>query len=281
MRGRSGTAVRLKIRRAGADKPLAMEIVRETIRIPSVLGDRRKADGVWVYTLARDPRIGYIRIVTFGEKTVGELESALGTLHMESVRGLVLDLRDNGGGLLRSAVGVCDFFLPAGKTIVSIRRRDGILDTVETSTGRGIYLDRPLAVLINRYSASASEIVAACLQDQHRAIVVGQRSWGKGTVQNLIPIESGKSLLKLTVASYWRPSGKNIHRLKGAKEGDWGVSPDAGLAVPMSDDAEQRRREARARRDVLVSPDDWMGADATIDPVLKRAVDAIHQRMKP
>ncbi|MFV2067649.1 MAG: S41 family peptidase [Pirellulales bacterium] len=279
MRGQTGTAVRLEIRRAGADRPLTMEVVRETIRVPSVLGDRRNAEGTWTYRLASGPRIGYVRIVTFGDKTVGELESVLSELQMQPVDGLVIDLRDNAGGLLSSAVGVCDLFLPEGKTIVSIRRRRGILDSVETSTGRGICLDLPLAVLVNRYSASASEIVAACLQDQQRARIVGERSWGKGTVQNLIPVESGKGILKLTVASYWRPSGKNIHRLKGAEEGAWGVAPDEGLEVPMSDDAEQQRREARARRDVLVSPDDWMGSDEAIDPVLKRAVHAIRQRI--
>lgn len=277
MRGATGTAVRLTIRREGVDTPIEMEIVRETIRVPSVLGDRRDAEGRWVYTLISDPRIGYIRIVTFGEKTVGELEAVLSQLQMKPIGGLILDLRDNAGGLLESAVGVCDLFLPGGKTIVSIRRRGGVLDSVETSTGRGICLDLPLTVLVNHYSASASEIVAACLQDHHRAVIVGQRSWGKGTVQNVIPIEAGKSLLKLTVASYWRPSGKNIHRLKDDPDGQWGVSPDPGYAVEVSDAQEQQRREARARRDVLVSPDQWMGTDAQSDPALMRAVEAVRE----
>src|SRR5262245_39775746 len=103
-----------------------------------------------------------------------------------------------------------------------------------------------MAVLINRYSASASEIVSACLQDQHRAIIVGERSYGKGSVQNVIPMEKNNSALKLTTASYWRPSGANIHRFPDSKETDeWGVKPDEGFAVEMT--AEERRDFARWR----------------------------------
>ena len=110
-----------------------------------------------------------------------------------------------------------------------------------------------MVVLVDRFSASASEIVAACLQDHHRAAIVGQRTWGKGTVQNLIELEGGKSALRLTIASYWRPSGKDIHKRRDAKEADdWGVRPDDGLELALT--GEQYTQFLKARRDRDVAP---------------------------
>ena len=120
------------------------------------------------------------------------LQAALDAVRADSVQGLILDLRDNAGGLLPAAVETCDLFLPKGCLIVSIRGRHPGLEDVHESTGQGVVLDLPIVVLVNRYSASASEIVAACLQDHQRAVIVGQRTWGKGTVQHVIPIESGR-----------------------------------------------------------------------------------------
>src|ERR1043166_811898 len=120
--------------------------------------------------------------------------------------------------------------LPAGKTIVETRGRGQSLLRRYVSDSDGRYTDLPLAVAVNQNSASAAEIVAACLQDHRRAIVVGQRTYGKGTVQQLLPLESGKSLLKLTWASFWRPSGANIHHAVGVPDdAKGGVSPDAGF----------------------------------------------------
>ncbi len=144
------------------------------------------------------------------------------------MQGVILDLRDDPGGLLSAAVGVCDLFLPDGEQIVTVRGRDDQIKA-EYKAGNGEkFLDLPLAVIVNGHSASASEIVAACLQDQGRAAIIGERTWGKGTVQNMIPLGDGRGMLKLTTADYWRPSGKNIQRPRDAKEGDeWGVSPAA------------------------------------------------------
>ncbi len=138
-----------------------------------------------------------------------------------------------------------------------------------------------MAVLVNHLTASASEIVSACLQDHHRAIVVGDRTWGKGTVQNVIPLESGKSALKLTVATYWRPSEKNIHRGRDAKEtDDWGVRPDADFEVKLSEDQLRRLVEERHERDIIrprhtnnAAGDDETEAASPFDPQLDRAVE--------
>jgi carboxyl-terminal processing protease len=162
-----------------------------------------------------------------------------------------VDLRDNAGGLLDAAVEVCDLFLDAG-VIVSTSGRDGRVRSsysASPDTTR-VPADVPMAVLVNTLSASASEIVAACLQDHRRAVVVGTRTWGKGTVQNIFELEGGRSALKLTTAGYLRPSGKNIHRPKDAKESEvWGVLPNPGFDVPISEDEARLVFEWRQERD--------------------------------
>jgi len=124
-----------------------------------------------------------------------------------------------------------------------------LIRTYETST-TGAHVDVPVAVLVNQNTASAAEIVAACLQDHGRALIVGERSYGKGTVQQLLPLGSGKSLLKLTSASFWRPSGANINRAAGAEvDAKWGVAPDAGFERPLSPDEYREYQSYRDERD--------------------------------
>jgi len=293
IRGRPGTAVRLTIRHVGEMQEHELLVERAVIVVPSVLGDVRDAEGNWVFTLENDPKIGYIRIISFGEKTFQELQATLGRLP-EQLDGLILDLRNNTGGLLSAAVQTCDLFLEQG-VIVTTRGRGGkVRATYEATPSVAISPDVPLVVLINRYSASASEIVAACLQDHGRAVIVGERSWGKGTVQNVYPIEGGRSALKLTVASYWRPSGQNIHREVGAGEDTaWGVRPDPGMEVTLSEEQLDRLARLRQRRDILgpvVSLGPAAVADATVeagaavqesvwqDVQLQKAVEYLRQR---
>lgn len=251
MRGKAGTPVQLVILHAGDKEPTDYTIKRAIIPIDSVLGDRRKADGTWDFHLEQNRRIGYVRLITFGEHTVKELEKAL-AFPGEEVDGLILDLRDNAGGLLTSAVGTCDMFLDEGR-IVSTRGRGGVIKaTYDAGPGEPAFDKQiPMVVLVNGFSASASEIVAACLQDHHRAVIIGQRTWGKGTVQNVIRLEGGKSAVKLTTASYWRPSEKNIHRSKEAKEeDDWGVRPDTGFDVVLTDADARKAAKLRRERDL-------------------------------
>lgn len=251
IRGEPGEPVRLAIRHPGEERIVDVELIREVITVDSILGDRRSDDGGWEFRLDDDPRIAHVRLTTFGNKTVDELRRVLERLTGEGVEAVVLDLRDDAGGGLDTAVAICDLFLPSELPIVEIRGRDGVVQDRYFSDGNGQFQDLPLAVLVNQNSASASEIVAACLQDHKRAIVVGQRSYGKGTVQKLVPIESGRSLLKLTSASYWRPNGKNIHRMpEAADTDDWGVTPNEDYELPLTDEDYEAYRNYRDARDL-------------------------------
>ena len=252
MKGETGTSVSITVLHASSNKTETLKINRQVIHVETVLGDRRKADDRWDFMLDHDRRIGYIRITAFSRDTARDVEKALKQLEKENLRGLILDLRFNPGGLLTSAIEISDLFIADGR-IVSTEGRNSperAWDAREPGTYEGF----PIAVLINRYSASASEIVAACLQDHERAIVIGERSYGKGSVQNVIELEDGKSALKLTTAGYLRPSGKNIDRetAKGGKNADeWGVSPDEGYEMKLGDGEMLSLVTNRRKRDIV------------------------------
>ena len=174
-----------------------------------------------------------------------------GVASAHDMRGLVLDLRDDPGGYLDAAVDVCDLLIPSG-VIVTTRRRGGRISRTYAASGQARFTDFPIAVLINDHTASAAEIVAACLQDHHRAVVFGQRTYGKGTIQEVIDLDKGCGAMKFTTASYWRPSGKNINRPANADaKADWGVSPDEGGKVASTGEEQGRWRKWRAHRDTV------------------------------
>ncbi len=302
LRGKAGDDVTISVRRAGHEEPLDFHLVRAMIKTDSVLGDTRDTDGSWNFLLPGDQRICYVRIGTFGEYTFSEFESALKRLTEQKCRGLIIDLRNDPGGLLQSAERICNLFIPKDAVIVSTRGRDARERDRYLATGDGAYQDLPLVVLVDDKSASASEIVAACLQDHGRATIVGERTWGKGTVQSVIPVEGGKSLLKLTIASYWRPSGKNIHRMSTSKETDeWGVKPDAGCEVKLDEKERTAWAEKRRERDVLPMPgvkpaavpitsaepaavastsaEPASKSPTEFDPQLQRAVEVLQQKI--
>jgi carboxyl-terminal processing protease len=248
LHGRPGSPVSLKVLHAANKKAENITINRAIIEMPSVLGDTKLPDGRWDYMLDKDKKVGYIRITSFIQKTTEELKKALDELKEQGMKALVLDLRDNPGGLLTAAVEVSDLFVDKGK-IVSTRGRNTVEKTYMAQSD-GTYDGFPMAVLINGGSASAAEIVSACLQDHGRAAIVGQRSFGKGSVQNILDLEDGNSVLKLTVATYFRPSGRNIHKFKDSKESDvWGVSPDAGLEVKYTPEEHLALVMSQVRRD--------------------------------
>ncbi|HEV3122359.1 MAG TPA: S41 family peptidase [Isosphaeraceae bacterium] len=254
LQGRPGTSVTLKIMHKGGQKAETVTLNRALIDMPSVDGVSRGANGRWEYMLDKDRKIAYIRVHSFIQKTADELQAALEELKKAGMKALILDLRSNPGGLLTSAVEVSDLFIDAGKIVVTKGRNSP--ERQYDAEKDGTYTGFPMAVLINGGSASAAEIVSACLQDHKRAAIVGSRSYGKGSVQNIIDLEDGNSVLKLTVATYWRPSGKNIHRFKDAKDSDdWGVSPDAGLEVKYTPDEERAWLESRDERGFPVNPD--------------------------
>lgn len=250
MRGIPGSPVKLTVVHQGSEEPVALELNRAIIKTPTVLGDHYDSNGEWSYFVEGADKIGYIRLSHFSRNSAAEVEDALKLLKMQGMKALILDLRFNPGGLLSSATAISDLFVEDG-VIVSTKGRNTD-EQVATATKEGTYTGFPMVVLVNRYSASASEIVSACLQDHKRALIVGERTWGKGSVQNVIELDGGQSALKLTTASYHRPSGKNIHRFPNAKESDeWGVMPDEGYLVKFSTEDMQKYLDYRRQRDIL------------------------------
>jgi carboxyl-terminal processing protease len=233
MKGPIGTDIQLTVRQNAESEPRPLTLKRELVRLETVFGDHREVDDRWNFWLDEQKKIGYVRITSFSRHTFEDLKAAVETLVKNNAVGLVIDLRNNPGGLLTSAIEVADLFLSEGIIVKTAGRN--VAERPFRATEPGTVQDLKLAILVNRATASASEIVAACLQDHKRAIVVGERTWGKGSVQNIIELEGGKSALKLTTAGYQRPSGKNIHRFEGAtEEDDWGVRPNEGLEVKLS-----------------------------------------------
>jgi C-terminal peptidase prc len=249
--GLPGTRVKLKVLREGEEKPREFDITRSRVTVESVMGWRRHRSDEWDFLIDRENKIGYVRLTTFARNTYDDLRRAMNDLTEQGIKGFILDLRFNPGGLLQSAVDITDLFIDDG-LIVSIRPRVGREDRY-TGKSRGSLLDFPMVCLVNGYSASGSEIVSAALQDHNRAYVIGERSYGKGSVQNIRNFDGGE--VKLTTASFWRPSGKNLNKAStsGKDEDEWGVTPDKVLKLShkeRDDLAEfQRNAEVIARKE--------------------------------
>ena len=237
--GEAGTTVNIRVRHAdGEEADLA--IVRSPIRTRTVKGFSRDGES-WRFLLSPESRIAYIRITQFTDETVAELRAALESIEPPPAA-LVLDLRFNGGGTLTGAIDMADLFLEEG-TVVSVKSRRGLersWSADEDEDDFGI----PMVVLVNGSSASASEIVAGALQENGRAKVLGQRTYGKGSVQEVRELPDDAGILKLTTAHYALPSGRSLHRTPESER--WGVDPDPGFHVPMTD--EQNRDLVVGRR---------------------------------
>ena len=204
LRGPKGTPVTITIVREGLEKPLDIKIVRDIIKLKSV---KHKII---------DETIGYIKITQFQEKTAEDLRNALEEIEKKNINSLILDLRNNPGGLLKGAVDVSSLFLPSQKLVVYIKGRSG--DKTEFKTVKGNrHFDYPMVVLVNQGSASASEIVAGAMQDWEKAVVLGTQTFGKGSVQTVIPLSDG-SALRLTTARYYTPKDRSIQTT--------GITPD-------------------------------------------------------
>ena len=228
--GPAGTSVKLAIRREGEEKELEYTLVRDTIKIQSIKGFARDAtdDQKWQYMIDPEHGIAYVRVVNFQQNTVEDLVKTLEGLRAQNLRGLILDLRFNPGGLLRSAVEFSELFLPKGSNIVSTKGLHSPKWGVDAGRD-GMFKDLPLVLLVNDSSASASEIVSGAIKDHRRGLVVGERTFGKFSVQNLIQLASTDAHLKLTTARYYLPSGRSLHREDTSVE--WGVEPD--VHVPL------------------------------------------------
>jgi carboxyl-terminal processing protease len=285
LKGEAGTSVTMTIVHPGSAEKKVITVTRELIHVETVLGDHRKADDSWDFMLDRDKHIGYLRITAFSRDTTDDLKKAITELQKDGLKGLIVDLRFNPGGLLTSAIEISDLFVADGR-IVSTQGRNTPERTWE-AVKEGTYDGFPMVVLVNKYSASASEIVSACLQDHKRATIIGERTWGKGSVQNVIELEGGKSALKLTTASYRRPNGHNIHKFPDSKDTDeWGVMPNDGYEVKLSDGEMADLLRDRRERDILATKqreDGEKPADTppskSVDRQLQKAMDHLSQEL--
>ena len=244
------TTVTLTIKRYGVPSAFNVAIVRDKIEIQTVKGWRRLPDGKWNHFVDPGAGIAYVRITQFTSSTVDELRAVLRELGKAEVRGLILDLRFNPGGLLNGAVEVADEFLSRG-LIVRTKGRN-VRRAERSATAVGEYQEGKLVVLVNRISASAAEIVSGALKDWGRALVVGERTYGKASVQRLIPLRPKRARLKLTTAYYYLPSGMPLHRTNGAKQ--WGVDPHT--TVPVTTRQMNRWAEIRRETDLLKAVDE-------------------------
>jgi len=227
--GPANTNVTLTIRR-GTDT-IPFELSRQRIKIQSVKGVSRDPEHEerWNHWRDKENGIAYIRLTNFQSNTYEDLVNTLSRLEAEGLEGLVLDLRGNPGGLLDSAWRIASIFLDGDDMVVSTRGRDPSENNVFPTPGEGAYSDLPVAVLTDENSASASEIVAGAIRDNNKGLVVGERTYGKFSVQNLVPLTRPDAQLKITTARYYLPSGQSLHREPGA--GSWGVEPN--IEVPI------------------------------------------------
>lgn len=232
LRGKPGTEVAMTTYRPSTEETRELRLTRAIIPVYTI----RDREGRRQFALVEDG-IGYVQISQFGEKTAGELNAALDRMTAAGMKGLVMDLRDNPGGLLDAAVRVSEMFLIRGQSVVSTQGRPGTKPTQYDATRRGRYAALPLAILVNGGSASASEIVAGCLQDHQRARIFGEQTFGKGSVQSVLPLQDGAAL-RLTTARYYTPSNRVIH--------GHGITPD--LVVELSEQEE---------RDLMVQRQPW------------------------
>ncbi len=214
MRGPKGSTVKITVVREGWKEPKEFSIVRDIIKVQSVK-----------YKVLEDG-IGYVKITQFQEQTAADLSKALGKLNNEKVGSLVLDLRNNPGGLLNSAVDVSSHFLPPGKLVVYIKDRAGEKSEYRSGENHPSYDKGTMVVLVNQGSASASEIVAGALKDWHRAVILGVQTFGKGSVQSVVPLSDGSGL-RLTTARYYTPSGTSIQST--------GITPDIVVKIEAKD----------------------------------------------
>jgi carboxyl-terminal processing protease len=253
MRGAVNTPIDLTIERVGAAKPLKFTIVRDVIKVKAVK-----------FRVEND--VGYLRVISFTEKTFDDLDAAITSIKKDipadKLKGFILDLRLNPGGLLDQAISVSDTFLERGE-VVSTRGRDPQnVNRYEARSGDSID-GKPLIVMINGGSASASEIVAGALQDHHRATVLGTRSFGKGSVQTIIPLGEEIGSLRLTTALYYTPAGKSIQGK--------GIVPDIKVEQPLPEqlkDADVTRGESDLKGHIKgkLETDEGSGSNAYVPP---------------
>lgn len=250
--GEPGTFVRLTIKRKGMDEEFEVKLKREVVTIYTTKGYARDDHGDWKFMIDPDMKIGYLRLTNFTDNSTDELREHITRLREhQDMRGLILDLRNNPGGTLKGAVEVSNLFLDNDRLIVSTKDRVGEPWQV-SSTGRAHFDDFPLIVLVNDISASASEIVTGALQVHNRALIIGERTFGKGSVQQVLGLNFISSVsLKLTTAYYYLPNGRCLHRQEDSTT--WGVDPD--IEVVLVPKEYRKVNEQQIRNEILKGKD--------------------------
>jgi carboxyl-terminal processing protease len=269
MRGPANTTVRLSIMRAGRADPLQLEIIRDTIRVPSVYFHREGDD------------VGYIRVTRFNYQTTEGLHEAIrelsGRTPASSVKSFILDLRNNPGGLIDQAISVASSFLDKGE-VVSLRGREpGDIERFDARSGHGdLTKGKRLIVLINGGSASSAEIVAGALQDHHRAILLGTRSYGKGSVQTIIPLSHGNGALRLTSARYFTPSGRSIQAQGIVPDIEVAQAPRIENTSPESYSEATLHGHLKGDGEEHAGSQSYVPSDAADDKALQKALGLLH-----
>ena len=296
--GPEGETVNLSVRRAGEEKPIEVPLVRESIKMRSVTGWRKtgltdRGEPTWDWFVDPTLGIGYVRLTSFNEDSFADFMKAVDAMRAKrGLQGLVLDLRGNPGGLLTSATDFCNLWIPSG-LLVSTENRFGETTSARMAEpNRAALKDLPVVVLVNQSSASASEILSGCLQAYDKAVVVGERSFGKGSVQEVTPLRdrSREAAVKVTTQHYvlppeeGKPKGRKVHKSPGSE--DWGVLPD--LRVRMTPDQLEKLAELRSTVDTLPEsgkegaeprkdPDEILATGT--DPQLETALLALRARL--
>ena len=252
LRGDVGTTVEVTVRRAGVKDELTMHVVRGIVEVPSVVG---------AHILPETGGIGYLRILQFSQDTPGRLDTALSRLSAEGMTSLVIDLRNNPGGIVDSAVEVCSRFVKPDQTLVTLEWRDPAKNQTYKSVNCVKYYNLPVILLVNGNSASAAELSASALRDLKRVVVLGERTFGKGSAQNIMPI-GDLGALRITVAHYFTPSHTPIHGK--------GLQPDITVEIPP-----QRAQAFYAQLNDEPGVIDPGTADSVRDVQLERAVEIL------
>jgi carboxyl-terminal processing protease len=225
----------LTLRRASRPKPWTVTLKTGTYDTETVLGVNREVDNSWNYYLDRKQKIAHVRIAALGRYTSTHLRDVLTQLQNDGLRGLILDLRWCPGGVLTESLNVASLFVNEGTVATTRSREDG--EQTYPATPMGILIDCPVVVLVNGETSGGAELIAAALQDYHRAIIVGQRTFGKASIQKQQALPIVNTGFKLTTGEFVRPSGKPLHRMPNSKPtDDWGVRPDRGHELPISPD---------------------------------------------
>jgi carboxyl-terminal processing protease len=262
--GPEGTHVKLTIKSLDGEER-ELDLKREKIKVASLKGWERQPNGSWNYFIDPEQKIGYLRLTNFTKTSGDEMDGAIAQMKQQGAKGLILDLRYNPGGLLTAAAKVADKFLSDG--VIVSTKTDPTRDTPSqppieaTKSPDDLGPDFPVVVMVNQMSASASEIVSGALKDWNRATLVGERTFGKGSVQMLFPMPSRTAYLKLTTSHYYLPAGRCIHHEKNSTT--WGVDPD--VVVEMTRDQQIAANEARQDKDIL----GYGGEDPATQPVKK------------